>query len=49
MNLSGKYIIWEKNGIGKEYNGYNRKLLYEGEYLNGKKMEKVKNIMNMKF
>ena len=27
---------WKKNGIGKEY-GLNGKLIFEGEYLNGKK------------
>ena len=28
---SGKYIILEINGKGKEYNAYNDKLLFEGE------------------
>ena len=35
-----------KNGKGKEYNN-NGELLFEGEYLNGKKMEKQKNIITM--
>ena len=36
--LSGKYLIYENNeGKGKEYNGYNDKLLFEGKYLNGKR------------
>ena len=34
---SGKYIIFENNRKGKEYNSYNDKLLFEGEYLNGKR------------
>ena len=45
-NLSGKYIVYEENGKGKEYN-WNGKLEFEGEYLNGKRMEKEKNIMIM--
>ncbi len=45
--FSGKYIIYEKNGNGKEYNGENSQLIYEGGYLNGKKMEKEKNIILM--
>ena len=37
-------ILYDKrNKKGKEYN--NRKLKYEGEYLNEKKMEKEKNII----
>ena len=31
---SGKYIIYETNNKGKEYNGYSDKLIFEGEYLN---------------
>ena len=42
---SGRYIILELNGKGKEYNGYNDKLLFEGEYIKGKRIEKEKNIM----
>ena len=34
---SGKYIIYENNIKGKEYSGYNDILLFEGEYLNGKR------------
>jgi len=33
-NLSGKYIIYEENEKGKEYDYYNGKLIFEGEYLN---------------
>ena len=40
--FSGRYIIYESNGIGKEYYGYDDKLLFEGEYLNGKRSGKGK-------
>ena len=39
---SDRYIIFEKNGKGKEYNNYNDTLVFEGEYLNGKKNGKGK-------
>ena len=39
---SGKYIIYESNGKGKEYNGLYNILIYEGEYLNGKRNGKGK-------
>ena len=45
---SGKYIIYEKNGIGKEYYGEDDILLYEGEYLNGEKNGKGKEYANGK-
>ena len=35
--FTGKYIIYESNRIGKEYYGENDKLIFEGEYLNGKR------------
>ena len=35
--LSGRYKIMEINGIGKEYSIYNDKLIFEGEYKNGKR------------
>ena len=35
--LSGKYLIGERNGKGKEYNSYNDKLLFEGEYIDYKR------------
>ncbi len=41
---SKKYLIIEKNGTGKEYELNTNKLIFEGEYKNRKKMEKVKNI-----
>ena len=40
--FSGRYINYDSNGIGKEYNGYNDKLIFEGEYLNGKRNGKGK-------
>ena len=40
--LSGKYIIYENNGKGKEYNAYEDRLEYEGGYLNGKRHGKGK-------
>ena len=43
--FSERYIIYESKGTGKEYYIYNDELIYEGEYLNGKKMEKEKNTM----
>ena len=40
--FSGKYIIYESNGIGKEYYGYDHSLIFEGEYLNGERKGKGK-------
>ena len=40
--FSGRYIIYESNGIGKEYNGYDDILTFEGEYLNGQRHGKGK-------
>ena len=37
---SNKYIIYEENGKGKEYNFLNNKLEYEGKYFQGKKQGK---------
>ena len=37
-----RYIIYGLNGTGKEYYAYNDELIYEGEYLNGKKNGKGK-------
>ena len=34
---SGKYIVYETNISGKEYNGYTDDFLFEGEYLNGER------------
>ena len=40
--VSGKYKIGEKNGIGKIYNLKTNELIFEGEFLNGKKKGKGK-------
>ena len=40
--FKGNYIIYESNGIGKEYYGYDDTLIFEGEYLNGKRNGKGK-------
>ena len=39
---TGKYIIYETNIKGKEYDGYTDVLLFEGEYLNGERNGKGK-------
>ena len=39
---SGRYIIYEKNGKGKEFLVDDGRLIYEGEYLNGEKNGKGK-------
>ena len=39
---TGKYIIYEKNGKGKEYSGYSDDCKFEGEYLNGQRNGKGK-------
>ena len=40
--FSGRYILYGKNGKGKEYDIYNDSLLFEGEYLNRKRNGKGK-------
>ena len=37
--MSGKFFIGERNGIGKELN-YNGHLIFEGEYKKGKKWKR---------
>ena len=37
-----KYTVYESNRIGKEYNGTDDNLIFEGEYLNGEKNGKGK-------
>ena len=39
--FTGKYIIYEANKKGKEYNNYER-LIYEGEFSNGERNGKGK-------
>ena len=41
IHFKGKYIIYELNGIAKEYYD-NGELIFEGEYLNGKRNGKAK-------
>ena len=43
---SGRYIKYEKKGIGKEYLISDDKLIFEGEYLNGKRNGKGKEYYN---
>ena len=45
--ISKTYREGEKNGKGKEYIISTNIMIFKGEYLNGKKMEKEKNIMIM--
>ena len=40
--FSKRYIIYEENGNGKEYDGFEDKLIYEGEFLNGERSGKGK-------
>ena len=40
--LSGRYIVYESNNKGKEYDGYTNDLLFEAEYLNGQRNGKGK-------
>ena len=35
--ISGRYKIYDENGKIKEFSSYNDELIYEGEYLNGKR------------
>ena len=40
--FTGRYIIYETNRFGKEYEFYNDDLIFEGEYLKGKRNGKGK-------
>ena len=40
--FSGKYIVYKSQGKGREFNGYNNILKYEGEFLNGERNGKGK-------
>ena len=44
---SGKYIIYETNNRGKEYDGHSDNILFEGEYLRGERNGKGKNMIIM--
>ena len=46
--LSGKIIIGERNGLGKELDYFTNEILFEGEYLNGKRNGKGKEYRNGK-
>ena len=46
--FSGRYIEYETNEEGKEYNVYNDKLIFEGKYLNGERNGKGKEYNNDK-
>ena len=35
--MSGKYVIYESNGLTKEYDRFNDELIFKGEYLNRKR------------
>ena len=35
--MSGKYVVYESNGLAKEYDSFDDKLLFKGEYLNRKR------------
>ena len=41
-NFSGKKLIFESNGIGKIFDAYYDKLIFEGEFINGEKNGKGK-------
>ena len=41
-HFAGRYIIYESNRIGKEYDGYDDTFKFEGEYLNGERNGKGK-------
>ena len=43
---SGRYIIYDINGKGREYSGDKDKLIFEGDYLNGKRNGKGKEYYN---
>ena len=40
--FTGKYIIYDTNRNGKEYNGYDDRIIFEGEYLKGERNGKGK-------
>ena len=41
-HFKGKYINYDSDRKGKEYNGYDDRLIFEGEYLNGRRNGKGK-------
>ena len=49
MFLSRKYFVGERNGKGKEYTIINNKLIFEGDYIDGKKTGYGKEYYEEKF
>ena len=45
-HFTGRYIIYDSKRIVKEYNGEDDELIFEGEYLNGKRNGKGKEYLN---
>ena len=45
--FKGNYIIYESKKIGKEYRWYDDTLIFEGEYLNGKRNGMEPDMINM--
>ena len=45
--FKGSYIIFEENGIGKEYTALENRLIFEGEYSKGEKSGKGKEYNNI--
>ena len=41
-HFKGRYVVYEPNGLAKEYNGFDDSLIYEGEYSNGQRNGKGK-------
>ena len=46
--FSKRYIIYEPNGKGREYDGFDGSLKYEGEYKNGERNGKGKEYIDGK-
>ena len=44
--FNGKYIEYDRNGIGKIYDCFSNNLIFEGEFINGKKNGKGKEFDN---
>ena len=42
--LSGRYFVGNRNGKGEEYNGFTDELIFEGDYIEGRRMDMEKNI-----
>ena len=44
--MSGKFVIFEGNGKGKEFKRFEKNLIYDGEYLDGRRHGKGKEYSN---